>query len=106
MKKIILLTGLMLSANLWASPMDDICNLHSDGYGRMSSSAYTMLENKCERNNILQGVRFNSVTLTVLINGYCRFDRNVWYEKIEAEPDMYDFGCVLYAPEKRERIID
>ena len=67
-KKIILITGLMLSTSLWASPMDDICNLHSDGYGRMSSSAYTMLENKCERNNILQLI--GEKLLRVLINQY------------------------------------
>ena len=100
-KKLLLLTGLTISTSLLASPMDDICNLLSDEYGEMSSSAWTKLENKCERNNILQGKRFNSKTLTFLINSYCRFDRNVWYEEIGEESDLYNFGCVLYAPEGR-----
>lgn len=104
-KKLILTSGILLSTSLWASPMDDICNIQGDDFGQMQGSDWKKLANKCERNNILQGKGFRLDRLTFFLNSYCRFDRNVWYEEIK-EPDMYDFGCVLYAPEGRARIID
>ena len=104
MKKILLSLGLILSANAWASPMDKMCNLSGDDFGGIPSSAWNKLEKRCERNNILEGQGFSRSSLTFFLNSYCRFDRNVWYEET-IEPDLFDFGCVLYAPEGRARIL-
>lgn len=44
-KKVLLITGLMISANAWASPMDNVCHLT---VGEGADKIY-----ECERNNIL-----------------------------------------------------
>lgn len=103
-KKIILLTGLMISTNVWANPMDDtnpmdrVCNvyLEESGLGMLSDEQFSFIKVNCERNNILRVVNINEIGVTNTTSGYCRFDRNVNVIKREGLENPYMLTCVLY----------
>ena len=102
MKKLILITGILLSTSLWASPMDEVCRLNV-AFNDITENGWNHLEKNCERNNILD-VRFiGQSRITQLVNYYCRFDRNVHIAKHD-DDEWYDLGCVLYSNEGRKRI--
>ena len=111
-KKLSLLTGVLLSTSLWASPMDEICSLKGNAFGEFDKEAWNRLENSCMRNNILEVTNISRKTLLFVINSYCRFDRNVYTGKrfriskdnvSSVDDSRVDLGCVLYAPEGRAR---
>ena len=118
MKKLILITGILLSTSLWASPMDKVCSVNT------IDSSYTLVIetiSKCERNNILsmwgnakENFEYDNLKserklityapLSVFIKLYCRYDRNV--NKTESPDMLWSFDCVLYDNEPRENIKD
>jgi hypothetical protein len=111
MKKLILITGILLSTSLWAD-MDKMCFIYQSKYSEGFSEENTdYINNKCERNNILVVYNINSITLNSLTSGYCRADRNVNVIKVDSpegapEGDRYLMNCVLYDNKRREVILD
>ena len=77
-KKIILITGLMLSANLWAD-MDNICFVNANaGMNKFNSVTWNHIRDNCERNNILVVFKIKDVAnLMQFIPRYCRYDRAI-----------------------------
>jgi len=51
MKKLILITGILLSTSLWAD-MDKICYMYQE-QGRIAEDTYDFIKDNCERNNII-----------------------------------------------------
>ena len=103
-KKIILTLGLMLSVNLWASPMDEICSFEGNVIGGVPVPFGI---GGCERNNILEVTKIRLSEVTYLVNSYCRFDRNVYVQEIKQPKGkriLYDLGCVLYDTKSRARL--
>ena len=102
-KKIILITGLMLSANLWAD-MDYTCSFFfSDSIEEMDKENIEIL---CERNNIFRAFGFDEEGLHKAIAQYCRFDREIDFYRSE-KPETYRgyyLTCVLYDDEPRKSI--
>jgi len=106
MKKLMLTLGLMLSANLWASPMDEICSFEGNAIGGVPVP-FKLEEKWCERNNILEVTKIRLDEVTYLVNSYCRFDRNVYVQEIKQPKGkriLYDLGCVLYDTKARARL--
>jgi hypothetical protein len=119
MKKLILITGILLSTSLWANPMDKVCSIHIDkdeGTDSFWGIADFIGEN-CERNNILNFYGFSdekifnlmdegeepyylAIPFSSLIKSWCRFDRNV----IDEISRYRDINCVLYSNQSREFI--
>ena len=103
-KKILLTLGLMLSANAWASPMDEICSFEGNVIGGVPVPFGI---GGCERNNILEVTKIRLSEVTYLVNSYCRFDRNVYVQKVNEvvrQRILYDLGCVLYDTKPRARL--
>ena len=102
-KKIILTLGLMLSVNLWASPMDDTCTVLLDtDKGFIEQFHIDKIKNKCERNNILEINNLLPYFVTGAISYYCRFDREIFTQegvvRIGINPkEVFDLTCVLYS---------
>ncbi len=111
MKKLILITGILISTSLWAD-MDKMCFIYQSKYseGNLTEEHIEYINNKCERNNILVVHNINSFYLNTLTSGYCRADRNVNVIKgdspeREEEGDRYLMNCVLYDNKTREVIV-
>ena len=105
-KKILLTIGLMLSANAWANPMDEICSFEGNAIGGIPVP-FKLEEKWCERNNILEVTKIRLDEVTYLVNSYCRFDRNVYVQEIKQPKSkriLYDLGCVLYDTKPRARL--
>lgn len=66
MKKLILITGILLSTSLWANPMDRICSFEGNYIGGFVG--YKELEESCERNNIIEVKKIVLSTATFLVN--------------------------------------
>jgi len=116
MKHLLILTSLLISGSLWASPMDDICSVNT------SDSSHALVAetiSKCERNNILYVIssgrkdfefdiknkygekHLGVAPLDGLIRSFCRYDRNL--NRIDEEYAQ-GFDCVLYDNKPREYI--
>ena len=100
-KKLILLTGLMISTSLWAD-MDDVCSFTYD-----VMEVQNLVGENCERNNILEIEAVPLHLLPVTVSQYCRFDRQIiifqGYSYFE-EPNFRELICVLYDDKPREHI--
>lgn len=105
MKKLILITGILLSTSLWASPMDKICYTKTSPIAEEEKLDYDFVKhlkfimNNCERNNILNVVGIGSTYVDYYEAQFCRFDRNVNKTLVSGtEGDgIYDMNCVLYS---------
>ena len=107
MKKLILITGILLSTSLWAD-MDKMCYIYKSKFddGNLSRENTGYIRNQCERNNILVVHHINSFYLSTLTSGYCRADRNVNVIKVDSpDGDKYILDCVLYDNKPREVIV-
>ncbi len=115
MKKLILITGILLSTNLWASPMDKVCFIWAEDDLNSFWAIEEYIQENCERNNILMIAAstgsevFNtadkqmppmlgSFPYTELVATWCRYDRNLTEEK---ESGVMSFTCVLYDNKER-----
>tara|TARA_B100000963_G_C22249508_1_gene503589 strand:- start:230 stop:544 length:315 start_codon:yes stop_codon:yes gene_type:complete len=102
MKKLILITGILLSTSLWAD-MNKICNV--EGFVGKLDTHSVFIEFECERNNILEAKSIYQSSVTFVVSNYCRFDRNIHVQKSEVASDVFDLVCVLYSPKGRMRVI-
>ena len=100
MKKLLLITGILLSTSLWAD-MDKICYMFEE-QGNTAQGTYDYIEDNCERNNIVNFSSFTQFNSDKLIARYCRHDREI--NLIERSRYDFDLVCVLYSPEGREEI--
>ena len=95
MKKLILITGILLSTSLWAD-MDYYCDVVLDyETGKLNEENLTFIKDNCERNNILLisgALKSDLNSLRVL---FCRYDRNVNTEPYGFR-DRMSITCVLY----------
>ena len=99
MKKLILITGILLSTSLWAD-MDRICTVVYDVEGKPEEILEQIVEKQCERNNVLEVLipeydESTKRTLLLISNYFCRFDRNRDIEKNL-------LSCILYSPNPRD----
>ena len=96
-KKLILITGLMLSANLWAD-MDYYCEVDwNELYEHV-----TKIRENCERNNILFMRDIPEGNISRVIAEYCRQDRQI---NVSNYGELKELVCVLYDKEARIMII-
>ena len=102
MKKLILITGILLSTSLWASPMDSICfiDLKED---RVFTGKHSLLVNEnCERNNIFNVYANKSYLYAdAVVTSWCRYDRHI---NIFENFGEFTVNCVLYDNKPREII--
>ena len=111
MKKLILITGILLSTSLWAD-MDKQCFIN-ETVDMVNADKYQkfILEN-CQRNNILMVTEITGLASAFFEAEYCRFDRNVnkTLNKVRSNNNKYSnwyyFNCVLYSNEPREDVRD
>ena len=103
-KKLILITGILLSTSLWAD-MDNRCFIYltDDTEGTITEDNLDFIAENCERNNILQVSFVDLTSIHMLTSGLCRADRNVNVFESGLE-DLYLFDCVLYDNIARKRI--
>jgi hypothetical protein len=92
-KKLLLITGLMLSANLWAD-MDIYCEVD---WNELFEHVTKIREN-CERNNILFMRYIPEENISRVIAEYCRHDRQINVSNYGAVKELV---CVLYDSEAR-----
>ena len=97
-KKILVLTSLLISGSLWASPMDNICKVTWQG----AFSHYSVIEENCERNMILQIEAIPNDLLIQHIAKCCRHDREINFYKHDDAALSQDLVCVLYSNRRRE----
>ena len=101
-KKLLLITGLMLSTSLWAD-MDNICAVSWND--NTHNVLQTYIEEECERNNILEIETMPSRHTQIVISGFCRFDRQiVLTNSFGDNPKFNDLICVIYDNERRQKI--
>ena len=95
-KKLLLITGLMLSANLWADfEMDYYCEVDwNEIYEHV-----TEIRENCERDNILFMRDIPEEYISRIIAEYCRHDRQINSSNYGS---LKELVCVLY--DKRARI--
>ena len=101
-KKLLLITGLIISTNAWAD-MDKICSIVLNS--AIGSSGYVesqIIKKGCERNNVLElfaksNNEYTRETLLMLSNQFCRFDRN---RDIEGKI----LSCILYSTKARRDV--
>mgnify|MGYP001492685755 CR=1 FL=1 len=100
-KRLILITGILLSTSLWASPMDKICPVYlNENYWEPKNSLY--ISRNCERNNILNIYGIDDSQVTRIIAMYCRYDRNATTQSTvqtigEDKGEIFiDLTCILY----------
>ena len=105
MKKLILITGILLSTSLWAD-MDKLCNPTVLDNERFSFDLPYVKKN-CERNNIFFIYEVPANPANALIAQFCRFDRNVNRDIHEGnkEGTRYTVSCVLYDNKPRLPIV-
>ena len=97
--KILLLTSLLISGGLWASPMDNVCHLT---VGEGAEKIY-----ECERNNILVLKEIPLDVVQTMITNWCRFDRQINTSKSEANElgiEHVNISCVMYDNEPRKSV--
>ena len=101
-KKILLITGLMLSANLWADADDKVCWVSFSGGGGIPS-VMDRIKNRCEEGNILRITMVDNLNLTELISSYCRYDREISILETDKLPNMTlsALSCVLNDTRRR-----
>jgi len=98
MKKIILITGILLSTSLWAD-MDYECSVMADRQtGHMPWKVVEYIRDNCERNNIFKMSGLGEDGLYKTIPQWCRMDReiNFWKSEREEREEYYYLVCVLY----------
>ena len=98
MKKLILITGILLSTSLWAD-MDKICYLDIENDGFFTAEYEERIRQNCERNNILVVTGLKEDIVDWVNAAYCRYDRNV---DIKPHVTKFKINCVLYDNEPRE----
>ena len=97
-KKLILITGILLSTSLWADDMDYQCSITTtDKYINQITHGQA-IKDKCERNNIFRVAFLDDLGLDNAIAMYCRFDRAI--NTIETNKG-WTLSCVLYDNEAR-----
>ena len=104
-KKLILITGILLSTSLWASPMDKYCSVSmtDDEDSRFAVfKRQSFIMGQCERNNIFIVNDAEEIVLHEFIRGYCRFDRAI--NRIQQENNKWLLSCILYSNEIRESV--
>tara|TARA_B100000963_G_scaffold319199_1_gene300852 strand:+ start:101 stop:421 length:321 start_codon:yes stop_codon:yes gene_type:complete len=95
MKKLILITGILLSTNLWANPEETQCKVES--YNDTST-----IRGVCDKNGIIMFRNLDPDWAHWTIADYCRFDRHIHLkERIKKENNgreklIVDVTCVLY----------
>ena len=99
MKILLLLSGLLFSGGLFASPMDNTCMVYYKDISRGIA-----LPSVCERNNVLYLMSIPADFLILTIGGYCRHDREINY--LRNTKGTYDLSCVVYQQAERRVIID
>ena len=111
MKNLLILTSLIISGSLWASPMDNICEVYLEvdtGYMMPKDSKFII--NNCERNNVLKVRSIREFYLTSTVANWCRYDRNVVNQSRVQTIGEYrgeiliDLTCVLYDRFARRKI--
>jgi hypothetical protein len=102
MKKLILITGILLSTSLWASPMDSVCSIETQS-GYLTGEDYERIEAECERNNILFLLGLEVEFVPYMRVQFCRYDRNVDVLPYGFD-NKYSISCVLYDNKPREQI--
>ena len=120
MKKLILITGILLSTSLWAD-MDKQCYIFIDSFEGTDSyfGIADYISENCERNNIVtfasledgkevfnweekgKEPRYMQIPFGDLIATWCRYDRNVNTTQRLGERTV---SCVLYSNKPREII--
>ena len=109
MKHLLLSLTLIISASAWAD-MDNICYIQLKGVGDLHGEHIQLIEENCERNNILVvngSMLENTVDITAL---YCRYDRNVTETEHftslrgKGEKLVVDVTCVLYDNKRRGEV--
>ena len=106
MKKLILITGILLSTSLWAD-MDKVCHvrMENEANGYMTFAHYDFIEKNCERNNILLVERINNSRIVLAKARFCRFDREsddrFTHYSSSTETEYQSFTCVLYDNKSR-----
>jgi hypothetical protein len=98
-----LILTLLVSGGLWAD-MDKICNLNllglNDDIGFLLNEDREYIGSNCDRNNILQVSGVHEGAKSLVINEFCRFDRNV-HEHKHISGNSWTISCVLYNNEPR-----
>jgi len=105
MKHLLILTSLIISGSLWASPMDDMCEINkpfalpTDISIGLTLEDYTYIRDECERNNILKATYISIIDTHTLTSQFCRHDRNVnvIVTKDFNGADRVLLDCVLYS---------
>ena len=119
MKKLLLITGILLSNSLLANPMDKICSIFIDKAGGISDylALKEYIGENCERNNIIsfyghatneewnsypdeEVPMYSQIPFRSFKEDYCRFDRNV----LEEIDYFITVTCVLYDNKPRTYI--
>jgi hypothetical protein len=99
MKKLIILTSLIMSGNLWANPMDETCVIYTKN-SIIERIEEKVIAERCERNNILVVTGLNLIGAHNSVFRFCRFDRNV--NTFERPNGSWMVSCVLYDKNSRE----
>ena len=102
MKKLLLITGILLSTSLWASPMDTVCSIETQS-GFLIAEDYERIEADCERNNILFILGLDVISVPYMEVQFCRYDRNVDVLPYGFD-NKYNISCVLYDNKPRKEI--
>ena len=102
-KKLTLITGVFLSASLWAD-MDWVCEVPLDDKGFLVEESYNYIEEKCERNNVIYFNVANPLGVSQMIKLFCRYDRNVTQQEQPIYGGRIGLTCILYSNERRKII--
>jgi len=102
LNKLLLISGLLFSGGIFASPMDERCYINGDApleYQIEKIAAF------CERNNLLYLTRANEFYIINAISLWCRKDRAINFVKVSnyvgGEGERYELSCVLYSNKPR-----
>ena len=102
MKILLLISGLLFSSGLFASPMDE--RWYIDGNAPMDHQIEKIAA-FCERNNLLYLTRANEFYIINAISLWCRKDRAINFVKVPnfdiGEAENYELSCVLYSNKPR-----
>ena len=108
MKKLILITGILLSTSLWADMA--ICDINMDreviNYGKIKGVHYQHIKENCERNDILLITKTDVSEIPKIIADWCRYDREVHeHFRYTSETNNWNLSCVLHDNEPRRFIL-
>lgn len=98
MKHLLILTSLLISGSLWASPMDKYCEV---SWNELYEHVTKIREN-CERNNILFMRDIPEQNIPRVIAEFCRHDRQI---NVSDYRKLKELVCVLYDKEARILIL-